>query len=133
MNRKEEVLSPQELERVRQLYLGDTMSNLEISAKYGKAANWTATMAAKHGWPRRGRGWKPGAARKGSAPLDKGRPLPSSLSDELERAKTALRRAGIVVFDAEITDGPAGRGLVKVGGRNVLPEEVIEMAKAAAR
>lgn len=48
--------------------------------------------------------------------------------DELERAKTALRRFGRFVWDAEISDGPAGRGLVKVDGVNVSAAEVLARA-----
>lgn len=47
---------------------------------------------------------------------------------ELETAKTILRRAGIVVYNAEVTDGRNGRGFVKVGGVDCTPEEVIRRA-----
>lgn len=54
--------------------------------------------------------------------------LSSAERTELERAKTVLRRQGRVVFNAEITDGGRGRGLVKVDGRNATPAEVIARA-----
>jgi DNA-binding Lrp family transcriptional regulator len=50
--------------------------------------------------------------------------------EDLERAKTALRRRGCIVFDAEVTDGLAGRGFVKVDGRNISPADVIRQAAA---
>lgn len=47
-------------------------------------------------------------------------------SPELESAKTALRRRGFVVYDAEVTGGP--RGYVSVDGKVVPRSEVIAMA-----
>ncbi len=52
---------------------------------------------------------------------------------ELERAKTALRRFGRVVFDAEVTDGPGGRGLIKVDSKNMTPAEVLSLAQMTDR
>ncbi len=49
---------------------------------------------------------------------------------EIDRAKTALRRFGRIVFDAEVTDGPAGKGFVKVDGRNLTPDAVLLLAQA---
>lgn len=57
----------------------------------------------------------------------------AAISDvELEDAKTALRRQGVIVFDATITDGKAGRGLIKVDGRNITPIQVLERAARLA-
>jgi len=46
---------------------------------------------------------------------------------ELERAKTALRRFGHIVFDAEIDGGP--RGMIKVDRDLLRPAEVVLMAQ----
>ena len=56
------------------------------------------------------------------------RPRPSDLY-ELERAKTVLRRRGRIVFNAEVTDGPASRGLVKVDNLKLPAQDVIAMAR----
>lgn len=56
------------------------------------------------------------------------RPRPSDLY-ELERAKTVLRRRGRIVFNAEVTDGPASRGLVKVDNLKLPARDVIAMAR----
>ncbi len=53
---------------------------------------------------------------------------PPVADTELERAKTILRRRGRVVFDATVTDGSAGAGLVKVDGRNMPPADVVRRA-----
>lgn len=47
--------------------------------------------------------------------------------NEIERAKTALRRHGRIVFDAEIDGGP--KGLIRVDSRNMKPAEVIALAQ----
>lgn len=47
---------------------------------------------------------------------------------EFELAKTILRRAGFVVYNAEVTDGRNGRGFVKVNNVDCTPEEVIKRA-----
>ena len=47
--------------------------------------------------------------------------------NELERAKTALRRLGRVVFDAEITGGL--KGLIRVDSKDMKPAEVIALAQ----
>lgn len=52
---------------------------------------------------------------------------------DLERAKTLLRRRGVIVFDARVTDGRKGRSLVKVDGRNLAPAEVLERAARLGR
>lgn len=48
--------------------------------------------------------------------------------NELERAKTALRRLGRVVFDAEITGGL--KGLIRVDSKDMKPAEVIALAQS---
>lgn len=50
----------------------------------------------------------------------------------LDRAKMVLRQRGIVCFNADITDGPPGRGFVKCDGRNLKPAEVIAWAEHLA-
>lgn len=47
---------------------------------------------------------------------------------QLERAKTALRRLGPIVHDAEITGGP--KGLVQVDNKFLKPAEVIALAQS---
>lgn len=47
--------------------------------------------------------------------------------NELERAKTALRRLGRVVFDAEITGGL--KGLIRVDSKDMKPAEVVALAQ----
>lgn len=47
---------------------------------------------------------------------------------ELETAKTILWRAGRIVYNASVTDGPSGRGKVEVDGRDYLPSEVVALA-----
>lgn len=49
--------------------------------------------------------------------------------NQVERAKTALRRLGRVVFDAEIDGGP--KGLIRVDSREMKPAEVIALAQQA--
>lgn len=49
--------------------------------------------------------------------------------NQVERAKTALRRLGRVVFDAEIDGGP--KGLIRVDAKNMKPAEVIALAQQA--
>lgn len=48
--------------------------------------------------------------------------------NQIERAKTALRRLGRIVFDAEIDGGP--KGLVKVDSSYLKPAEVIALAQS---
>lgn len=50
-------------------------------------------------------------------------------ANQIERAKTALRRLGRVVFDAEIDGGP--KGLIRVDSRDMKPAEVIALAQSA--
>lgn len=52
-----------------------------------------------------------------------------SISVELERAKTTLRRCGRVVFNADITDGPSAKGFVKVDNLRLVPADVIALAR----
>jgi len=47
--------------------------------------------------------------------------------NQIERAKTALRRLGRVVFDAEIDGGP--KGLIRVDSKDMKPAEVIALAQ----
>jgi len=47
---------------------------------------------------------------------------------ELERAKTALRRLGPIVFNAEVDGGP--KGLVRVDDKYLKPAEVIALAQS---
>ena len=47
--------------------------------------------------------------------------------NQIERAKTALRRLGRVVFDAEITGGP--KGLIRVDSKDMKPAEVVALAQ----
>lgn len=49
-------------------------------------------------------------------------------TNQIERAKTALRRLGRVVFDAEVDGGP--KGLVKVDSAYLKPAEVIALAQS---
>jgi hypothetical protein len=53
--------------------------------------------------------------------------------NEIERAKTKLRRLGYVVFDATVTDGSAGTGLIKIDNKNVSPADVLARAAALGR
>lgn len=48
---------------------------------------------------------------------------------EIDRAKTALRRFGHTVFNAEVTDGPGAEGLIKVDNKNMKPADVLAMAR----
>lgn len=66
-------------------------------------------------------------------PLMQSRPVGSLAAakadqNQIERAKTALRRLGRVVFDAEIDGGP--RGLIRVNDENMKPAEVIALAQS---
>lgn len=47
--------------------------------------------------------------------------------NQIERAKTALRRLGRIVFDAEIDGEP--RGLIRVDMKDMKPAEVIALAQ----
>lgn len=47
--------------------------------------------------------------------------------NQVERAKTALRRLGRVVFDAEIDGGP--KGLIRVDSKDMKPAEVVALAQ----
>ncbi len=46
-------LTPELIETVRQLYAGDSLTNVEISAKFGRCPNWVSQLAARYGWPLR--------------------------------------------------------------------------------
>lgn len=51
------------------------------------------------------------------------------LSDTaLERAKTALRQRGYIVFAAEVTDGPRGKGYFRCDGKLFTRQQVMEAA-----
>ena len=47
---------------------------------------------------------------------------------ELEAAITRLRRLGHIVFDAAVTDGLRGVGLIRVDHRRLTPERVLALA-----
>lgn len=51
--RKPAPLTPDELDRVRRLYMETDMPNTEIGLRYGKRPNWVNALAEKHGWPTR--------------------------------------------------------------------------------
>lgn len=50
-------------------------------------------------------------------------------SEDLERAKTALRKRGRYVWNAEVSDGAAGKGFVKVDGKLFRTDELIAFAQ----
>lgn len=56
-------------------------------------------------------------------------PPPKITDDAIERAKTALRRRGCIVYDAEISDGAKGRGLIRVDQRRMTRAEVLRAAR----
>lgn len=64
------------------MYAGDNLTNVSIAARYGKQPNWVNWLASKHGWPKRGKAWKPGR------PHDGGQPSPP----KVRRAATAAGR-----------------------------------------
>lgn len=49
-------------------------------------------------------------------------------SEALEQAKLALRKRGCIVYDADVTEGPKARGLIRVDNRRLTPAEVIQAA-----
>ena len=49
-------------------------------------------------------------------------------SDTLEQAKLALRRRGCIVYDADVTEGPKARGLIRVDNKRLTHAEVIQAA-----
>jgi hypothetical protein len=61
-------LKPAELEAIRLMYAGDKLTNIVIGARFGKRPNWVNWLAAKHGWPKRGKSWKPGRPHDGGSP-----------------------------------------------------------------
>lgn len=61
-------LNPAELEAIRLMYAGDKLTNIAIGARFGKRPNWVNWLAAKHGWPKRGKSWKPGQPHEGGPP-----------------------------------------------------------------
>lgn len=140
---RKDMLTPEQIEDVRLLYAGKDLSNLEIAERYGKSPQWPSMMAAKYRWPLRGRMWRKGMDRavmidtpeKVAALVQRGRPrhVPRIASFALEQAKTVLRKAGRVVFNAEITDGRSGIGLVKVDNVDWTPAQVIEVARGMAQ
>lgn len=67
--------------------------------------------------------------KHGSFFLKPKHPQNAATPSELDRAKTALRQTGRIVFDATVTDGPAGRGLIKVDSKNMTPAEVLSLAQ----
>lgn len=58
---------------------------------------------------------------------------PRADRNEIERAKTVLRRLGHVVFDAAVTDGSSGKGLIKIDNKNFTPAEVLARAASMGR
>lgn len=50
---------------------------------------------------------------------------PQNVDDALESAKTALRRRGVIVYDATVTDGAKGAGLIRVDGRRMTRADVL--------
>lgn len=58
-------------------------------------------------------------------------PAAKASDDAVEKAKTALRRRGCVVYDAEVVEGSKGRGFVRVDHKRLTPAEVIKAARAA--
>lgn len=53
------------------------------------------------------------------------------VDDALEAAKRALRRRGVVVYDATVTDGAKGRGLIRVDNKRMTRAEVLLVAERA--
>ena len=56
------------------------------------------------------------------------KPAPKGADDVLEKAKTALRRRGCVVFNAEVTDGAKFKGFIKCDGRRYTRDELVALA-----
>lgn len=58
-------LTSEQLEEVRRLYAGDELTNVAIADRYGQRPNWVNYLATKHGWPLRGKHWRPGQKHRG--------------------------------------------------------------------
>lgn len=58
---------------------------------------------------------------------------PAHGDDAVERAKRILRQRGCIVFDATVTDGSRGAGLIRVDGRRLTRAELLEAAAMACK
>lgn len=129
---KRKALTPQEKAAMKALYLDDRLSNIEIARKFGVRSNTVPGVARAEGWPLR-KTWRH-PKNKGPRSFAKvflGQEDPKVPSTALDEAKNVLRRRGCIVFDATVTDGEAGHGLIRCDQRTVTPEQLLEMAGLA--
>jgi hypothetical protein len=128
--------TPEQIKQMCALYGGSLMTVRSIARQFNISQDRLMAILTLEKVPRRGRAFAVTGARRR---LGKKRTIGSVFcgiaKDELvygppevEAAKTKLRRRGCVVFDAEVTDGSAGKGFIKCDGKRVTPAELIERA-----
>lgn len=56
-----------------------------------------------------------------------------NMDDALENAKMILRRRGAIVYDATVTDGAKGKGLIRVDNKRMTRADVLLAAQSVQR
>jgi hypothetical protein len=125
---KRKPLTPQEKAAMKALYLDDRLSNIEIARKFNVKPNTVPGVARAEGWPMREDRRLRSKHKRSFAKVFLGRDDPKVPPTKLDEAKNALRRRGCIVFDATVTEGSAGEGLIRCDRRVVTPEQLLEMA-----
>ena len=142
-------LTAAELEVVRKLYAGDELTNVAIGLRYGQRPNWVNYLATKHGWPLRGKNWRPRIAKPATPEGTKARRparalrAPSArelaeqrLADEARREEAAYGSGALLAAIRYLRPKfPINRegALIRVGGKLRTEDEVLEIAARERR
>ena len=112
-------------------YRNDTLTVDEVTRRHRIGTGRLNAILDARKVPRRGR--RPYG--KSKAPKGAKAPQPADGRDDaLEHAKRFLRSRGMVVYDASVSEGARGKGLVRVDNRRLTRDEVIALvAKLASR
>lgn len=107
-------------------YRNETLTVDEVTRRHRIGTDRLNAILDARKVPRRGRRpYKAPKVAKAAQPAD-GR------DDALEHAKRFLRSRGMVVYDASISEGARGKGLVRVDNRRLTRDEVIALAARLA-
>lgn len=129
---KARILSAEQIEQVRVMYVDTKLTLQQIGWRFRVTDRTISVLVTRHDWPRRTKAWKAGYVKPAAIPLPRLKIVvrpPSRDTEELEKAKTFLRKRGHVVFNAEIVDW-RDKGLVQVDCRKWTPDRVLAHAAA---
>lgn len=144
MKNRSRPLTPEEIETVRLMYVGDKLTNVQISAKYGKQPNWVNHLATRHGWPLRSGMIATPKAPRAKTPTSMSRgPRPATQAELIlqRRAEDAARQKELYGDALPDVDVLKKRGFVltreddkiRVGNKLLTFAEMKEMANRERR